>query len=78
MVITDIERMEWAHHPVTLEFMERLENALQEAKDAWAGEAFIGSNAELTSIYNATAIGGVRVLKDNIEYITGLRAREEV
>ena len=78
MVITDDERYEWAHHPVTKEFLARLTEAKQDTMEAWSQEAFVGDNAERTVVFNATALGGMRVLTNNIEYITGLRDREEI
>jgi hypothetical protein len=77
-IITDDERYEWAHHPVTEEFLSRLTEAKQETMIAWTQEAFVGDNEHRTVVYNATALGGMRVLNNNIEYITGLRDHEEI
>jgi hypothetical protein len=67
MQLNDQDRYEWTHHPVTQEFMGQLSASLQEAKDAWAGEQFVATTPELSMQHNATALGGVRVLKDLLE-----------
>lgn len=66
MAITQQDRMEWAHSPVTQELLAELRGSKQETMEAWASEVFIGVNAEETSVKNATALGGVRVLTDLI------------
>jgi hypothetical protein len=63
--------MEWAHHPVTKEFLQELCDSKQETMEAWAMEKFTAATAEQTSVVNATAIGGVRVLDQLIEQISG-------
>ena len=79
MAITADDRQEWANSPVTKEFKSKLEASLMEAMGAWAGEVFIGATAEATCIANATALGGVRVLRELIENISDLAnpSREE-
>jgi antitoxin component HigA of HigAB toxin-antitoxin module len=67
MQLNDQDRYEWAHHPVTQEFMKKLQDSLEEAKDAWAAEQFVAATPELSMQYNATALGGVRVLKELLD-----------
>lgn len=61
--------MEWAHHPVTKEFLQELKDSRQDTMEAWAQEKFVGQVAEETAVQNATALGGVRVLDQLIEQI---------
>ena len=76
MVITRQERQEWAHHPVTQEWLEQLQESKAETMEAWAAEAFVGATPEATQSFNATALGGVRVLKQLIEEIESLKRTE--
>jgi hypothetical protein len=47
--------------------MKKLQDSLEEAKDAWAAEQFVAATPELSMQYNATALGGVRVLKELLD-----------
>lgn len=74
-MIQDIERKEWALHPVTLEFIETLKASRQETMVAWAREAFVGQTGEVTLQANAKALGGANVIEqviDMIEFYKGL------
>ena len=76
MAITQQDRQEWAHHPVTQEWLEQLQASKAETMEAWASEAFVGATPEATAIYNAAALGGVRVLKELIGEIETLKHPE--
>jgi len=78
MAIQDADRKEWAHHPVTQEFLQQLRNSKQDTMEAWASEAFIGEGIEATAMQNATALGGVRVLVEMIDQLEELTKVEEV
>lgn len=73
MALTQADRSQWAHNPVTEEFLTSLKASKQEAMEAWAKEAFIGSDMAATAQMNATAIGGIRVLDQLIEVIIEYR-----
>ena len=73
LTLTQADRKQWAHSPVTEEFLTGLQESKQEAMEAWAKEAFIGSDMAATAQMNATAIGGIRVLDQLIEVITEYR-----
>lgn len=77
--ITEQDRLEWAQNPVTKELLNALQSSLQETKDSWAMECFVGESAEQGALQNATALGGVRVLVDLITKIESCdRSQEEV
>lgn len=65
--------MDWAHHPVTEEFLQELQGSKQETMEAWAAEGYTAQTAEETAIMNATALGGIRVLDQLIEQLTAIR-----
>ncbi len=77
MAIVLKDRQEWLQNPVTIELLEVLGNTRQENMEDWAKEQFIGQNAEETLAANYTAIGGIRVLDQIIEHISGLGTEEE-
>lgn len=65
--------MDWAHHPVTEEFLQQLVDSKQDTMEAWAAEKFTAHTPEGTAVVNATALGGIRVLDQLIEQIDGIR-----
>ena len=67
MAITQQDRMDWAHHPVTEEFLQQLVDSKQDTMEAWAAEKFTAHTPEGTAVVNATALGGIRVLDQLIE-----------
>jgi hypothetical protein len=69
MAITTQDRYEWAHSSVTQEFLEELRRSQQETMEAWAGEGFVANTFEVSAVQNATALGGMRVLKELISLI---------
>ena len=75
--LTQADRKQWAHNPVTEEFMQGLKEARQEAMEAWAKEAFVGDDAASSAQMNAAALGGIRVLDQVIEDITEFRQIDE-
>ena len=66
------ELKEWAAHPCTSAFVEWLQQAQADTKDAWAQEQFVGATSEATAIANATALGGLRVLDQVIAKVDEL------
>lgn len=72
MAITEQDRTEWAHHPVTQEWLQQLRDSKQDTMEAWASESFVGKGCESTAMQNATALGGVRVLAALIELVEDL------
>lgn len=69
MSLSKDDKHEWAHTRGTQELLKNLKESLQETKDAWAAEKFTAHSPEMTMQQNATALGGIRVLKDLIEQI---------
>lgn len=68
-VITAQDRQDWEAHPVTKELLEQLRESKQETMEAWASEAFMGKTPADTAVFNAAALGGVRVLGELITQI---------
>ena len=66
-----LEWQEWQQHPQTQILLKRLQQVKQETMEAWSREAFIGSTGEESLAQNATALGGMRVLNQVIEMVTG-------
>lgn len=66
--VRDLDRREWAHHPVTVEFLRSLRETRQDTMESWALEKF-GSELE-----NACALGGIRVVDQAIALIEGYAA----
>jgi hypothetical protein len=68
-MIQDTERKEWAHHPVTIEFIELLKTSRQDTMVAWAREAFVGQTGEATLQANAKALGGANAIEQVIDMV---------
>lgn len=73
MAITDRDRQEWAHHPVTEEFLRLLRESRQETLESWAAEVYVGETAERTAQCNAKALGGVNMLEQVVGLVEGWR-----
>ena len=71
MVIQSQDREEWAHHPVTQEFLKGLIEARQQTLEVWAREGYVAETGEKTLQANAKALGGVDLLTQTIELIEG-------
>lgn len=76
MQLTDVERIAWAYHPVTLEFLQTLRGSRQETMEVWAKEGYTGRTLEETAVQNATALGGLRVLDQVIGNVEALHSVE--
>lgn len=63
--IRDLDRKEWAHHPVTRDFLAGLKATRQDTMEAWAQEKFP------SPLENAAALGGLRVVDQAIGLIEG-------
>lgn len=74
MAITQNDRYEWAHHPVTKEFLGLLHETREDTKEAWAREKFTAGTIELSAVTNAAALGGISVLDQAIGIIEGHQA----
>ncbi len=57
---------DWKQHPNTQIFFKLLKRQYEETKEDWAAEEFIGNSQEEMAVKNATAIGGVRILRSLI------------
>jgi hypothetical protein len=77
MTITARDRQEWAHHPVTQEFLLSLQEARQGTMEAWAQERYTADRGELTLQANAKALGGIGVLDQILDLIEGYKASAE-
>ena len=77
VLLTQADRKQWAHNPVTEEFLQQLRDSKQEAMEAWAKEAFVGNDIATSAQQNATAIGGIRVLDQLIGAIEEYRQLPE-
>lgn len=85
MVIQDRDRKEWAHHPVTQEFLSNLKETRQGTLEAWGSGNLTRASIDETVQVNSEAIGGVSVLTQTINIIeewqtldTGLEEVERV
>lgn len=76
MVITDRDRKEWAHHPVTLEYLSTLKEARHDRLEAWAKGNYTHETQGGTIQVNAQAIGEVGVLTQLVDQIEELKALE--
>ena len=67
--IAATERKEWKQLPATQEFLQMLKESRQETLELWASGCFVGETAEESMAKNATALGGIQVLKQLIDMI---------
>lgn len=65
------EWQEWQHHPQTKELLNRLQQARQETCHNWSKGEFIGDSLEEMALRNAKALGGISVLDQIIDIVTG-------
>lgn len=63
MSITNDDWYQWAHHPVTQQFLQDLRESRQATMEAWAHQQFP------TELANAGALGGVDLLGKVIDSI---------
>lgn len=73
MAIKDQERAEWAHHPVTLELLLKIDDAIAEAMEHWSREEYVGETPELTAVKNAKALGGIQSLRSVLEIVNSYK-----
>ena len=76
MTILDRDRKEWAHHPVTLEFLSHLKAVRQGTMESWARGNLTRESVDGTVQVNAEAIGGVSTLTQTIELIEEWKSLE--
>lgn len=77
MAITQQDRREWAHHPVTQEFLKDLLESKAQTLDVWARGGYTAPTMAATVVSNANALGGVSVLQQLIEKIGDYQALED-
>lgn len=75
-MVTDNDRREWLHHPVTQEFIGLLQGNVQETFEAWGRGVYVGDNPDATAQANAKALGGIAAYRAILEYFDGLKAME--
>lgn len=71
MAITAVDRAEWVHHPVTMEFLQILKESKQETMEMWASEAFESPEQ------NAAAIGGIRVIDQILDRVDAMKITDD-
>ena len=74
--ISQADRDEWFHSPVTQAFLGELMSVKAEGKEDWAREAFVGSTAEQSHLMNAKALGGIITLQSVIDNVLSHNATE--
>lgn len=72
-VVTDKDRQEWAHHPVTLELVATLLASKADAMENWARERFVDENPLVAAQKNAAAIGGIRVVDQILDLVENFK-----
>lgn len=65
------EIKEWKQHPATKAFLQDLRDRQLEGMQSWAGQRFQKETAEQTAMANATALGGMEVLRALIDFLEG-------
>ena len=76
-MITDMDRSEWAHHPVTVEYVKTLLESKQATMEAWANEEYVGDTSGRTVEINAKALGGVDMLNKAMRVIDSYKITEK-
>ena len=74
MSINNRDRHEWAHHPVTQEFLNSLKETRQERQDLWGRGGYTADSRDGTLQLNAEAIGAVGVITSLVDLIEELKA----
>ena len=72
-MINHRDKLEWAHNPVTLDFLASLQETRQSTMEAWARGNYTSGQSQETVQLNAQAIGAVGVLDQCIEIIDGYK-----
>ena len=67
MGISNLDRQEWAAHPVTRELLQLLKESKQTTLEDWAKEQFVSEDIHTGALVNARALGGVDTLTQLIE-----------
>jgi hypothetical protein len=75
-MLTDQDREDWYFNPVTKEFLANLEATRLETMEAWAAGQFVSGEPTVTLQYNATALGGIKLLDQLIELIASYKPKE--
>ena len=71
-MITDTDRREWFHHPVTQEFIGHLAESRQVTMENWSRAAYTGDSGEVTLQANAKALGGIACLTNLLDNLMNL------
>lgn len=71
MAITAVDRAEWTHHPVTLEFLSMLRESRQETMELWAKQQFE------TQREHDGALGGIYVLDQMLERVEAMKITDD-
>ena len=74
--ISQADRDEWFHSPVTQAFLAELLSVREEGKEDWAREAFVGATADQSHLMNAKALGGLVTLQSVIDNVLSHNATE--
>ena len=69
MAITQRDRQEWFHSPVTQDLLKGLTVDRQAILEEWAHQAFVSDSRDITLHVNAAALGSVKMLDSVIEVI---------
>lgn len=77
MPITEQDRSEWYHHPVTQAYLQSLRDGVEEIKENWSLRGYVGDSLEQGALSNAKAIGEVDALRETIAWIESLRPNQE-
>lgn len=65
------EWLEWQQHPQTKVLLSRLQLSRQETCHNWSKGEFVGDSLEEMALRNAKALGGISVLDQIIDIVTG-------
>lgn len=78
MTLTDAELAEWFRDPVTQHFLVGLQTKREEAKEAWARQAYFDREDPAKSTYlNLYALASVDILDQVIQLVEETRPQNE-
>lgn len=58
------EFLEWKQHPFTERFFRYLGLVVEDAKEGWVKEQFVGATLDQWALQNAKALGGASILNE--------------
>lgn len=67
--MTTEEIQEWKSYPATKALLNELKSRVREGQEDWVAKAFQRPTIEETALANATALGGMEVLKALIDFL---------